>query len=238
MISTHLKDLDLMKVDNTELTGINLVKQLLLIGLAAKFNNNEARSRLINEFKILEYELSLPLVIVAGSTNVNIEEMGKNLKENLMNGFKHYKGTLISGGTTSGICEIVGDLQNEFPNSIYSLGYIPSKGKRENDIDTRYSKIHYTSGSGFSVLEAIQYWTDIVKTGVEISKIKLLGVGGGKISEFEYKLALTLGAKVGLIETRRKIGMKISKNSPWSDLGVEIVNPSAEGISKFISNKN
>jgi hypothetical protein len=74
-----------------------------------------------------------------------------------------------------------------------------------------------------------------VNSGIDISKIKLLGVGGGKISEFEYKLAMILGAKVGLIETRRKIGLKISKNTPWTDLGVEIVNPTVENISKFIN---
>ncbi len=237
MISTHLKDLDFMSLKNAKLPGLDLVKQLLLIGLAAKFNDKEARSRLINEFNVLENELSLPLVIVAGTTNVKIEEMGRNLKENLINGFKSYEGTIISGGTTSGICEIVGDLQNEYQNSIRSLGYVPSQGKGENIVDKRYTKIHNTSGTGFNLLESIQYWTDIVNSGIDISKIKLLGVGGGKISEFECKLAMILGAKVGLIETRRKIGLKISKNTPWTDLGVEIVNPTVENISKFINKK-
>ena len=51
-------------------------------------------------------------------------------------------------------------------------------------------------------LEPLRNWQDILASGINPKDVKLVGVNGGKISALEYRIALSLGARVGIIKDR------------------------------------
>ncbi|MFX1329818.1 MAG: tetratricopeptide repeat protein, partial [Promethearchaeota archaeon] len=235
MISTHLEDLDSLSSVENDLEGIDLVKQLLLLGLIIRFANENAKIRLKREYGAKEKNLSLPLVIITGSTKMSKEELGDDLQKKLIEASKYYKGMIISGSTVAGVCDLVGDIQKSYPNSIKTIGYIPRDLPSHIKIDVRYSKIHQTSGTSFSFLEALQYWTDIVSNEIPIGNVKLLGIGGGKISAFEYHLALTFGAYVGILEKIPGSGLKLLQDPSWQNENLINVENKVETIEDFFS---
>ncbi len=234
MISTHLDDLDSLSMVDNELEGINLVKQLLFLGLAIRFNKKNAKIRLEREFGVKEKNLSLPLIIITGSTKMSKEELGDDLQKKLLEASKFYKGMIISGSTVAGVCDLVGDIQKSYPNSIKTIGYIPKDLPSHIKIDVRYSNIHQTSGTSFSFLEALQYWTDILLNEIPIGNVKLLGIGGGKISAFEYRLALIFGAYVGILEKIAGSGLKLLQDPLWQNENLINVENKVETIKDFL----
>ena len=235
MISTHLSDLDSLIPVSEDLKGIELVRHLLLLGLAVRFGDESAKKCLKNDYAVKEKNLSLPLVIMAGSTSLSKEEMGHDYKEVLLDAFKSFEGTIISGSTIAGICDIVGDVQKTYPNSIKTLGYIPNNIPENTRIDERYTVIHKTAGSDFSFLEALQYWTDIALNDTDIRKIKLVGVGGGTISAFEYRLALMFGAHVGILAKGAGSGSLLLQDPSWKDCNLTAIENSSESIEDFLA---
>ena len=69
-------------------------------------------------------ELKTPALILAGTTSEEGEDLTE-FEENLCQSLEHYKGSVISGGTTSGISGIAGKLQALYPSSIETFGYVP-----------------------------------------------------------------------------------------------------------------
>jgi ppGpp synthetase/RelA/SpoT-type nucleotidyltranferase len=158
-----------------------------------------------------------PIVIVSGGTNKEIEEMLLKYGEYLITGFSDYRGTVISGGTYAGVCRLVGDVQEKYPGQIQTIGYLPAKIPSKEKIDSRYSKEpQLTEGSDFSSLETIQYWTDIIMSGIKPSDVKLIGINGGNISASEFRIAATLGAKVGIIADSGREASKIINDPDWN----------------------
>ena len=49
-------------------------------------------------------------------------------------------------------------------------------------------------------MEPLQYWIDIVGSGIKAGSVKLLGINGGKISAIEYRIAIAFGAQVAIIK--------------------------------------
>jgi len=206
-----------------------------LLGLAIRFDDKDAINRLKKDYGVKEKDLNAPLVIITGSTNLSKEELGQDLQKNLLDASKFYEGTIISGSTVAGVCELVGDIQKTYPKSIKTVGYIPKNIPESIKIDERYSKIHQTDGSDFSFLEALQYWTDIVLNDLDTSKVKLLGIGGGEISAFEYRLALIFGAYVGILEKTVGSGIKLLQEPVWQCENLTIVENNFEKLKVFLS---
>ena len=59
-------------------------------------------------------------------------------------------------------------------------------------------------------------WVDILSSGIDPADVKLLGINGGKIAAFEFRLALTLGAKVGIIRDSGRAATEIFENADWN----------------------
>jgi ppGpp synthetase/RelA/SpoT-type nucleotidyltranferase len=235
MISSHLADLDSLSVVDNELEGISLVRHLLLLGLAIRFNDKDAKDRLKSDFGLKEGDLNIPLLIITGSTKLSKEELGQDLQIYLLNSLNSFEGTIISGSTIAGVCDLVGDIQMAYPKSIKTVGYIPKNFPENIEVDKRFLKIHQTDGNDFSFLEALHYWTDIVLNDLDISKIKLLGIGGGKISAFEYRLAIVFGAYIGILEKTIGSGTKLLQDSMWKCENLINIERTAEHIKEFIA---
>ncbi len=201
MIQTTLKTLNLLNIVTDQIDGIDMIKNLLLLGLVFRFKIKETNEQLKNRYEKNDNKLKPPIVILAGSTSSKMENKIKKYEKNLIEAFKNFNGTIISGGTRSGISGLVGSIQEKYPTSINTCGYVPEIIPYDDvEIDTRYKEIRKTTGKDFSFQEALRYWLDIWASNIDIRRVKLLGIAGGKISSFEYRLALILGIKVGFLE--------------------------------------
>lgn len=57
--------------------------------------------------------------------------------------------------------------------------------------------VEYTTGD-YSPMGPIQTWADLLLAGVDPSSVRLLGINGGKLCGFEFRLAMAMGSAVGL----------------------------------------
>jgi len=166
--------------------GAKCIKIVLDLALKAKDASSESDNLT---------KTDIPIIVV-GSCN---KEFDCGIEDLFFQAFSDFKGTIISGGTKSGICGLVGAVQKRSGNEVKTFGFLPKSKFAE--YDGRYSeKPKLTSGTDFSVLEPITYWKYLIEDlKIPPSKIKVLGIGGGSISSIEYRIALAFGATVAII---------------------------------------
>ena len=195
------------------LTGCEWLRRLLLIGAAGKFQSMRALSR-IQVLASKAPPITPPVTIFAGGCKADDHGYFSLFRPLLLEAFSAYTGTIISGGTALGVSSLAGDVQEAYPASIHSIGYVP-RDMAEVPVDDRYAEIRRTPGAEFSALEAIQYWCDLIASGVPPAHVKVFGIDGGPISASEYKIALALGASVALVEGSGREAKKIRHNRQW-----------------------
>jgi hypothetical protein len=176
--------------------------KLLKLGLAVKFPLSFAGKMSLDWVKrsvSSNFELiKAPVAIVAGGSSFEVEAQMRSYQGLLLDVFRGFSGTIISGGTVSGVGGLIGEVQRNFPKVIRTIGYVP---KAKGDLlDERFAEIRFTDGDEFSVAEPLQYWVDIVASGIEPRDVKVLGFNGGKISAAGYRIGLALGARVGVVK--------------------------------------
>jgi hypothetical protein len=157
-----------------------------------------------------------PVLVIAGGTDLINSESLSRYRNLLTEAVANYHGTIISGGTTAGISGIVGYLQDRYPESILTIGYLPTTLPETSHIDPRYKVIRKTAGGFFSPREPLQYWTDILASGISPAGVKLIGISGGNISAAEYRIALLLGAKVGIFKESGRAAADLLEDPEWN----------------------
>lgn len=171
--------------------------------------------------KICKEHFKTPVVIVAGGASrmdkTRIGTFGNYISE-LMQGFK---GTVISGGTTAGIPGLVGEAKSELQKrdqvDFELIGYLPKYLPADAVKSDAYDRFYETESDDFSVLEVVSYWCDIVGNGIRPEDVILLGIEGGKISAQEYRIALSLGAKVALLANSGRAVDEIFVDEAWKN---------------------
>jgi hypothetical protein len=195
------------------LTGCEWLRRLLLIGAAGKFQSMGALSR-VEVLASHAPPITPPVTIFAGGCKADDHGCFLVYRPLVLQAFCTYAGTIISGGTAFGVCSLAGDVQETYPESIHAIGYVP-KDMTDTPVDDRYREIRHTPGAEFSAMEPIQYWCDLVSSGVPPGHVKVFGIDGGAISASEYKMALALGASVALLEGSGREAKKIRHNRQW-----------------------
>ena len=212
MIETSVESLRRLSFVKKHLDSYDAVLKLFLVGRQAKFPT-ASNKRKVREHASKSLKPSWgKVVIVAGSTQQNMKEY----KQLLLKGFENFKGTVISGGTTAGISGLIGDLSKTLPDSVRTVGYVPKLKKVQSLLDHRYDEIYHSSGNDFGILEPLQYWADLLCSGVHPEEVKLLGIGGGRISAIEYRLALAFGAQVAILDQSGREADKIFQDEMWN----------------------
>jgi len=159
-----------------------------------------------------------PVVIVVGSHNKADEAKVDSYRQVMLKAFSDYDGNIISGGTFAGISKIVGDIQDTYPTRVYTIGYIPETLPVHVEPDKRYRQLRTTEGLHFDHSQSLQYWIDILSSGIPPSAVKVIGLGGNSLSSFEYLLATALGAKVAVIGGTEE-SLRVEENDLlWSPL--------------------
>ena len=157
------------------------------------------------------------MAIIAGGCSASVEaQMGTYLPL-LVDGLRDFRGTLISGGTTAGVSGLVGDLQEIYPATIHTIGYVPSLIPADTRVDARYREQRQTVGQDFDARGPLQYWTDILTSAIDPGQVTLLGIGGGVISAVEYRMALALGARVAIVEGSGRSAARLLSDEAWEE---------------------
>ncbi len=191
------------------------VQRLLLLGQAAKFPTYEAKGA-VKKLAFSGYKpIASPAVIVAGGCDVSVEQQIQGYRQLMLEAFRNFKGTIISGGTTAGISGLVGDVSEEHTDAIRTIGYVPRSTPTDVFMDRRYSEIRYTEGDSLSALEPLQYWTDIIASDIPPSQVKLVGINGGTITAAEYRIAMALGAYVAVLKDSGGEAAKLLQDDDW-----------------------
>lgn len=220
MIKTSLASIERLKAVGAQIRGYEWVRRLLILGLAARLPNREDRAEAVRHLATKGAgAIEAPVLIVAGGTDPRIEEQMRSYSKLLMEALSGFGGTIISGGTTQGISGVVGDAAQAYPGRIHTIGYLPDLLPKDatKDVDpARYTELRHTDGHGFTPLEPLQNWIDILASGVSPGAVRVLGVNGGAIAGAEYQIALALGAKVGLIANSGREAGRILSDKVWS----------------------
>lgn len=216
MIDKSLHGLKRLAVIRDELPGYEWVERLLLLACASdgKQRSHKARQQ-IKKLTPRRRSISGPAVIVAGGCDARIDTLLGDYRELLIEAFKDYRGIVISGGTTAGISGLVGDIQDQYKGDITTIGYVPQLTTVDATIDRRYSEIRKTDGSDFSPLEVLDYWGDLIASGIAPANVRLIGIEGGQVSAAEYRIALALGASVGIVEGSGYEAAKLLSDKDW-----------------------
>lgn len=217
MINTSLQSLEKLAVVRNELSGYEWARRLLLVGQAARFPTDEVIER-VKKLASAGHEPILgPVVIVVGGCDIRVELRIEDYGQRLLEAFQDFKGTIISGGASAGVGGLVAEIGSKYPDAIKTIGYIPRKLPAGVRKDSRYSEIRRTEDDGFSPLEPLQYWGDIIASGIPSSQVKLLGINGGAISAAEYRIALSLGAQVAVLKGSGGEAAKLVVDDDWTN---------------------
>ncbi len=139
------------------------------------------------------------LVIVAGACAPADEERLRDYAPLLTQAFRDFSGTLFSGGTCCGIGQIVGDLPDSSRGPLLKVTCLPQALPIYYERHRGY-RFYAHPGQSFSPWGAVQVWADILSQGILPSEVRVIGISGGKLAGFEYRLALMMGAKVGVLK--------------------------------------
>ncbi len=164
-----------------------------------------------------------PVVILAGGTAQAFQANIERFRPVVLGAFKGFRGTLISGGTSAGIAGMAGEIavaeRAETGGPLEVLGYIPRNLPYDQPVDLRYTDWVPSEGLSYGPAHALQYWTDLLLAGVKPQDVRLLGIDGGPISAFEYRLALALGAPVGVMEPPTRAAAQVLADPDWRECG-------------------
>jgi hypothetical protein len=177
-----------------------------------------------------------PVVILAGGSAQAVAREVESYSPTLLEAFQAFEGTLISGGTRAGVSVLAGDLGEAYGERITVIGYVPELVPEDVEVDVakeRYHELRRTKGQEFTVLEALQAWADVLSAGLTPAQVTLLGVGGGSISSLEYRLALTLGARCGVLRGSGGAADELLDDPRWRT-AVTALAADAASIRRFV----
>jgi ppGpp synthetase/RelA/SpoT-type nucleotidyltranferase len=159
-------------------------------------------------------EFRTPVVILAGGTSTESKARVDVFRENVLRAFEGFRGTVISGGTRAGVAGLAGELAAA---GAKALGYVPTNLPYDQPADDRYTALVVSDGAGYGAGAPLQYWTDLLLAGVRPGDVKVVGIDGGPIAAFEYRLALALGAQVGLLTPSTRAAATLQLDPDWKD---------------------
>ena len=204
------------------LPGFEWIWRLLWVAQRAKAPRGALPAEL-EQLASKGYRFAGPVIVVAGSCAAEEEGIGR-YAELLGRALERFTGEVVSGGTTSGISGVVGELAGR-GHEFTALGYLPDLLPADVTADDRYHHHVTTKGEDFSPLEPMQMWVDLVVSGIEPKDVKVIGIGGGSIAAVEYRAALALGAEVAVIEGSGREADKLLEDKDWLAKGNPLALP-------------
>ena len=193
-------------------------KKLLRLALVFAFNDSTARAQL-GCLSRYSGDISPPVLILAGGAADMPGDTQSRYNQTVLQILKPFKGTVISGGTVSGLPGMAGKVVEQIRRSgqqnFSLIGYLPETLTAHITPDNRYDCLVRTENDHFSVLEPLQYWIDLAVHNIKIQDICLWGIDGGPIAAFEYRLALALGARTVVLRSSGRAADELIEDEYW-----------------------
>jgi predicted ATPase len=142
--------------------------------------------------------------------------------------------TIISGGTEQGVGLIASRIGLE-ASTAFVVGYLPAEFDHGREGTPGYAELRHTPGRDFGPAEVIQYWADLLSYGIEPRSVRLLAIGGGPIAAIEYRLALTLGARVGVLGGGRGAQLLLSDPVWQTSRNLRVLQATAADVNAFLA---
>jgi len=197
------------------LQGFVWVRDFLRLAVAARLGDMKLLDDIVTGDDASRPAFERPVLIVAGGCSPESEPDVESCQQVLRKALDGFTGTVIGGGTRAGISGLTARLLGRQAN-VQLLGYLPHEPSRpeEDRIHPAYTNIE-TRGCGYTPLGPLQTWADLLRTGVEPADVRVLGVNGGDLAGFEYRLALALGAAVGVVEGSGRAAGRLLPDPFW-----------------------
>jgi ppGpp synthetase/RelA/SpoT-type nucleotidyltranferase len=213
----HRELIKIDKIENIDTFYARIIKGVLHLTIWLKFGEKKSEEFLA-QFRSKQKFDTENILIIAGKSAELSEPESKFFREYLDEAMRDFKGTVISGGTSTGIPGLIGSISAEGKKNnsrhFKTIGYLPEEKKTDQD----YDDFVKTKSSGFSALEPLTYWIDILFSNIMPEKVFVLGINGGTISAIEYKFAAAIGAKVCLIGKSGGSAQKVAFDPEWNTL--------------------
>jgi ppGpp synthetase/RelA/SpoT-type nucleotidyltranferase len=233
MVETSLASLERLAASLGDRPGVDWVRKLLLLGLAGRFESAAALEQVKSLASPDLKPFREPVVIVAGGTDPRLEDRLRSYATLMSEAFSGFEGTILSGGTAQGVSGIVGDVAHASGGRIQAIGYLPET-MPDNAVPHPAYELRRGPGSGFSAQEPLQNWIDLVASGVSAADVRVLGINGGRIAAAEYRIALAMGAAVGLVaESGREAG-RLLGDDRWSSSRLLKLPEDREALRSFV----
>jgi hypothetical protein len=162
-----------------------------------------------------------PVLIIAGGAASLEPPLVEKIRALLKEACGGFRGTIISGGTTSGVPRCIGDVAGELAGEgrkqFRLIAYRPARLPDGVSAHLHYDE-HVTVGNDFLPEQILRNWSDLLAAGVKPRDVLLLGFGGGSLSAVEYRIALGLGASVGIVSGTGGAAEKLLADLLWSGL--------------------
>lgn len=161
------------------------------------------------------------VLIVAGGAASMTPALLKAVRGPLRQALEHFRGTVISGGTTVGIPGCVGEVAAELARAgrknFELVGYIPGSLPQDAPKDTRYDRfVVVREDKESSAGQVLRTWEDLRAQGVVPGRVRVLGFGGGKVSAVEYRVAFAFGANVAVVRKSGGAADAILDDPVWA----------------------
>jgi ppGpp synthetase/RelA/SpoT-type nucleotidyltranferase len=204
-------------------SNIEMVIQTLRLGFTALINTKNETGKVTSPegWPIIDKDkITGPVLIIAGTCDpIQTQSIRRYYESLIRNALRGFKGTVYCGGTANGIAGVTGDIAQaaKAAGAGFTLkAYMPEKYDRDKNADhPAYTLIKMPGTTDFTFLQPLQNWTDLLAKGVLPKDIRILGIGGGEISLFEYHLAVALGATVGIVDGSGRSGRDIINGESW-----------------------
>jgi len=206
---------DALQTEIAWLHRVNPAKTLLELGLAQGTCPGAAISAVKTDVP-----LTGPVLIVAGGAASMKPAQLPQVTAFLEEALAGFSGTVISGGTTVGVPGCLGNAAKHLADAntkdFQLRGYIPRSLPEDAEKDKRYDKIIVSGADKFSPAQVLRGWQDVLAAGIKAVDVRGLGFGGGELAAFEYRLALALGATVGVVSGTGGTADELLKDPLWS----------------------
>jgi hypothetical protein len=210
-----------MRAKSSELAEeVKLYLNIAMYLISEESSRNRYRGSL-QQYRVTDKTFKKPVVIIAGGAARMDESKVNDYNSYIQEVMLGFRGTIISGGTTSGIPGLVGKVKGEMsknnPVEFDLESYLPEKLPTDAERSDYYDKHHKTPSKNFCALDVFVCWTDLICNGIDPGEIILIGIEGGRISTMEYKIALSLGAKVALVAYSGRAASEFVQDKSWKN---------------------
>lgn len=159
-----------------------------------------------------------PILFVAGGCDPTVKNEMRSYDSLIRIALRDFRGTVFSGGTNKGVPGLVAEAKKQLEKrnrcGFKLRAYVPH-GMWHLCSKAYDPPIYKTRGKDFSVTEPLQNWTDLLAAGVDPAGVRVFGINGGPIAEFEYRLALAMGATVGVVESSGRAATAVLPDVQW-----------------------